>query len=169
MGLENTYSAPFCPCSLMVCSMCRQGLLGLVSLGKPLVREENPSWRVIRASITCCCCLGFGWYLSAVLEVMQSSFFWSGGLHWAVTNHFSVLGRALGWSNGAELQGWLLFLPGESSRYLPFTLMLGCSYSKALPLKSSKTLSPCLSSASIHFLRLVARAVLETGLVTVKI
>lgn len=44
-----------------------------------------------------------------------------------------------------------------------------CVDTIALKLCLSKTSPLCLPSASIRFLRLVARAVLETGLVTVKI
>ena len=114
------YSAPAPSCS----AACVDGaFLGwflwesLSSRKRAPCQEEHAPGRVIRALVTCCCCQGFGWYLSAVLEEMQSSFFWSGRLCWAMTNHFSVFSRAIGWSNGAELQGWQLFLPGESNRF----------------------------------------------------
>lgn len=94
-----------------------------------------------------------------------------GGLCRAVTKHFSALGMALGWSKVAGLQGWLLFLLGEPNR---FTVHSNFGYIDTIALKFClcKCLKPYslyLPFTSIYFLRLVARAVLETGLVIVKI
>lgn len=55
-----------------------------------------------------------------------------GGLCRAVTKHFSALGRALGWSKVAGLQGWLLFLPGKPNR---FTVHSNFGYIDTIALK----------------------------------